>query len=242
MAPPPGYTAYTSMGPGQSGPFKGIGGIARALVTLQVLVAVLALAVLALQLGARGAAQDYLDEVITRDEFDDELSTYVAVSGLSGLVTVAALVLLVIWSFRIAGNLQKLGRHPLTWRPGLSIVAWVLGGCTLGIITFLMLREHDRGSDPTVPPGDPSWRNRPVDPAIVVWFVLSLATAVVTIIGGVRTVSGVSVDNTRNLARSLVDRLPLVLASGLLSAASAVVLIFIVRRMTERHRQAIREV
>ena len=128
---------------------------------------------------------------------------------------IAALVLMIIWSYRIAGNLQKLGRAPITWKPGLTIVVWLLGGCTLNIINMLMLGEHWRGSDPEVPPHQAGWRDRPQSPLITVWFALGIANVVVGIASGLNSFSGVGVgNNTDTIATSLSERLPLVIASG----------------------------
>ena len=240
MAPPPGYVPYG--GPGAFSPFARIGGIARALVILQIVTAVLSAVLLIVQLWLVGKADDFVAGTISSREFEDAAGPLLLVVLLSGLVAIAGLVLLIIWSYRIAGNLQKLGRAPLTWKPGLTIVVWLLGGCTLNIINMLMLREHWRGSDPEVPPHRAGWRDGPQSPLIVVWFALGIANVVVGIASGLNSFSGVEVGNdTDSVAESLSDRLPLVIASGLLSLAAAVVLIAIVRQLTARHLQATRE-
>ena len=91
-------------------------------------------------------------------------------------------------------------------------------------------------------PYDPSYTSRPISPLIVGWFVLSLAQAVLSGASGARSFGGVSVGNdTESIADSLSDRLPFVLSSGLCSLAATVVLVLIVRRLTERHVRAIGE-
>jgi hypothetical protein len=241
MAPPPGYVAYGSPA-SYGGQFSNIGGLAKWIVILQYVSIAFLLILIAVQASLVGKADDYLAGDITRTKFEDALSPYLLVSALGGLVSVAALVVTIIWSFRIARNLQNLGRQPLTWRPGLTIVVWILGGCTLSIINFLMLREHWKASDPEVAPGDQSWRTRPVSGLIVAWFVLNLAQIVVAGISGARSFGGVRFgNNTRNLAESLSDRLPLVILSGLAGAAAALLLIMIVRQMSARHMSATHE-
>lgn len=236
MAPPPGYVAYGSSGAWS--PYSRIGGIAKALVIVQIVVVVLTTALLVVQLSLVSKAGDLVDGVIGTDEFEDALGPFVLFGLLSGLVGIATLVLLIIWSYRIAGNLQKAGRDPLTWKPGLTIVVWILGGCTLNIINFLMLREHWKGSDPAVAPRQSGWTERPVSPLIVAWFGIGLAQIVLGFASGLQQFGGVGIGNdTLDVAESLADRLPFVLTSGLLGIAAAVLMVMIIRQLTDRHTQ-----
>ena len=240
MAPPPGYVPYG--GPGAFSPFARIRGIAKALVILQIATAVSTAILLLVQVSLVGKADDFVGDTISSSDFEDAVGPLLLLILLSGLVAIAELVLMIIWSYRIAGNLQKLGRAPLTWKPGLTIVAWLLGGCTLNVIIMLMLGEHWRGSDPEMPPHQNGWRDRPMLPLIAVWFALGLAQIVIGIASGLNSFSGVGVgNNTDSIAESLSDRLPLVIASGVLSLAATVVMISIVRQLTARHLLATRE-
>lgn len=240
MAPPPGYVPYG--GPGAFSPFARVRGIAKALVILQIITAVTSAILLVVQVSLVGKAEDFVGDTISSSDFDDAVGPLLLLIAVSGLVAIAGLVLLIIWSYRIAGNLQKLGREPFTWKPGLTIVVWLLGGCTLNIINLLMLGEHWRGSDPEVPPYQSGWRDRPVSPLIRVWFALGIAQIVIGVASGLNSFGGVGVGNDADsIAESLSDRLPLVVASGVLSLAAAVVLISIIRQLTARHVLATRE-
>lgn len=236
MPPPPGYAAYGTPG---AGTVKRIGGVAKALVVLEVVGITLTLVSLGLQSSLGGPAQDYLDGVMSKVAFEDEARAYSTVAGLSSLVTLAALVLGIIWSFRIAKNLQQLGRV-ITWKPGLTIVVWILGFCTLGIINFFMLREHWKASDPDVQPGDPSWQQREASPLISALLALTVVSAGIQIVMGAatgrRAISGLSsTDSVRSLAETVANDLPLALAGGLVGAAGTVVLVLIIRQLTQRH-------
>lgn len=240
MAPPPGYVPYGGAGM-PTGPFSRIGGVAKALVILQSISVVTGLGLLLFQVSLVQRADDFLADTISLSDFRDRLGPFIAISGLAGLVSVAALVLLIIWSYRMAQNLQRLGR-PITWKPGMTIVVWLLGGCTLQIINFLMLREHWKASDPEVAPHDPSYTSRPVSGLIVGWFVLSLGQVVLGGASGARSFGGVSVGNsTQTIAESLSDRLPLVIAAGLCSLGATAILVLIIRQLTSRHQRAIGE-
>jgi hypothetical protein len=241
MSPPPGYVAYGASG----GVAKRIGGVAKALVVLEVVGISLTLISLALQSSLGGPAQDYLDGVMSKAAFEDEARTYTSIAALSSLVTLAALVLGIIWSFRIAKNLQQFGRV-ITWKPGLTIVVWILGFCTLGIINFLMLREHWKASDPDVQPGDPSWQQREASPLISAWLALTIASVAIQIAMGAatgrRAINGLgSTDSVRSLAETVANDLPLALASGVVGAASTVVLVLIIRQLTQRHTRTTHE-
>lgn len=239
MAPPPGYVAYG--GPGSVGPTKRVGGLAKAITIVLGASALATLIVLVLQLAVAGSAQDFLDGTIGESDFEDDLAPYVLMTLVGAAVSIASIVLLIVWSYRIASNLQAMGRQ-ITWKPGLTIVVWILGGCTLSIINFLMLREHDKASDPASPPGDPSWKQRAASALITVWFVLTLGQVVLALSSGINGVGGVSFGNTTtDLAESFSDNLPLVVASGLVGVASSVTLILVVRALTERHRHLTHE-
>jgi hypothetical protein len=242
MAPPPGYATFGTPG---SGSFKRIGGVAKALVALQFIGVALALASVALQSSLAGPAQDFLDGAMSKAAFEDETRSYATVAGLASLITIVTLVFGIVWSFRIAKNLQRLGRG-ITWKPGLVIVVWLLGFCTLGIINFLMLREHWKASDAEVQPGDPSWKQREASPLISVWLVLTAVSVGLQIAMGVssgsRAIGGLSnADSLQSLAETAANDLPLLVASGLVGALSTIVLIGIVRQLTQRHVRATQE-
>jgi ABC-type Fe3+ transport system permease subunit len=207
---------------------KPVKGIAKALVILQVLSLLSALALLLVSFSLSDSAKDFHNGVSTA--FDDDIGAFFAAVGISGLLGLAAIVLLIVWSFRIAWNIRQ--RDPsLVWKPGLTIVAWLLSGCTLGILPFLMLREHWKKSAPL------ESRNEPVSPLVVVWFVLTLgqvATGVAA--AGVQGVNGSGLgQDTDDVAKRLSDQIGFSIGSGVLSIASTVVLILIIRQLTERH-------
>ncbi len=235
MSPPPGYVAYGGFD-GPTGPTKGIGGLTKALVILQAIGLAFIALVLILQLALVGKADDLIAGQIDSGEFDDAIVPFLTVTVLFAAVGIAALVISILWSYRIAGNLTNLNRQ-ITWKSGLTIVVWILGGCTLSIINFLMLREHWRASEP----GDArsNWRSVPVSPLITGWFAVMIAQIVLAFASGIQSFGGFSFGTTTNdVAVSLTDRLPLVLAAGLAQLAAGVLLIMIIRQLSARHMAA----
>jgi len=215
---------------------KPIRGLCTAIVILESLAVLGATGVLVTQVAVAGSAEDFQEGVLTASEFDEELAPFLGVALLAGLVGIAGLVLLIIWSYRIATNLQQTDSR-LTWKPGLSILAWLVGGCTLNILPFLMLREHWYESHPARTRQSEYETRGPLNPLIPVWFGLSLASTVVNAVAsGVASLSGFNVGRgRRDLAESLADSFPLTVAATALSIAAFVVLIIVVRQLTARH-------
>ncbi len=244
MAPPPGYIAYGAPGAAMSGQFQRIGGLANAAVVLQGITIAVSLIVLVIQLTLRDEARAYLDGAITKKDFDDATGGFGMVSLLAGGLSLALIVVLIIWSFRIAGNLRTYGRAPLSWKPPLAIVVWILGGCTLNIITFLMLREHWRGSDPEVSAGDVAWRSQTVDRSIVVWFALTLASALLSLVllgaGGLFSEVDLG-DSSTTFAKQLTEHATGTAVSTLVSLAANVVFISVIRSLSARHMRLTHE-
>lgn len=242
MSPPPGYVAYG--GPGAVyGQFSRIRALSKWLVVLLAIGLAAQAASLVVQFALRNSAKDYLNDIAT-SKFTDRLGLYVAVGALVALASVAQLVILIIWTYRMAKNLQVLGRMPQSFGPGATVAINILGGCTLGILNFFMWRELWRGSDPDTAAGDPSWKQRPVTSLIPLHLALGLAGTVAGIAGGIAAgFNGVRVsgNSDKDLAKQFSDRIASVTVSGLLSIAAAVVFIMIVRQLSARHMAATRE-
>jgi len=241
MSPPPGYAAYG--GPGSfGGNVQRIGGLTKALVTLSIIGIVASAISLIVQLTLREKALDFREGSTTLDDFGDELGPYLAISAVVGLVALAALVVQIVWTFRMAKNLEVLGRQPRTFSPGATIAVNILGGCTLGILPYLMWRELWKGSDPEVPPGDPTWRQRPVGQVVHLWFAATLLTFAVSLALGVgNAVTRVNRGSNSSLAKQLDDQFAFIVVSGVLGIITAVLFVGLVRQLSSRHMLATRE-
>lgn len=242
MAPPPGYVAYGGGTGLAGGNFRRVGGLGKALVILLgVTIAAQALLVI-VQLSLRNAAKDFLLDG-NSSKFDDKLVTYVGVGALVALAGVAQLVLLCIWTFRMAKNTQLLGRMPQKFSPGATIAINILGGCTLGILPYFMWREIWQGSDPDVAAGDPNWRSGIVTALIPVHLALTLCGVGASLAMGVGGLSPVRANGSRSdIAKNISDKLAFVGVSGALTVVAAVVFLMLVKQLTDRHARAIREV
>jgi hypothetical protein len=241
MSPPPGYVAYG--GPGSNGgTFQRIGGLTTALVALSIIGIVTSALSLAAQLTLRGKALDFRDGSITISDFADKLGPYIAVSAIAGLVGLAALVVQIIWTFRIAKNLEVLGRQSRSFSPGATIAINILGGCTLGILPYVMWRELWKGSDPASPSGDPAWKQRPVGQIVHIWFAATLVTVGVSLALGVGSaITRVNRGSNTTLAKQLDTQFGFVVVAGLLAIATSVSFLILIRQLSSRQMQSTRE-
>lgn len=241
MAPPPGYVGYGGAGT-LGGTFRRIGGLTKALVTLSIVAIVASAISVAVQASLRDRALDFRNHVTTVSDFANKLGPYLAISAVAGLVGLSILVVQIIWTFRMAKNLEVLGRQSRTFSPGVTIAINILGGCTLGILPYFMWRELWKGSDPESPTGDPGWKQRPVGTIVHLWLVSTLLTVVV---GGALGVGNALTRINRNsdvtIARQLDNRFGFVVAAGVLSVISAVIFLMLIRQLSARHMQATRE-
>ena len=241
LTPPPGYVAYGGAG-AAGGHFRRTKGLAKWLVVLLGVSLLVQVALILVQLTLKDAAKDFIDETLTAAQFDDKIAVFLLVALLAGIASVAQLVIMIIWTFRLAKNHQVLNRQPQTFSPGATIAVNLLGGCTLGILNYFMWRELWKASDPETAPGDPSWKQRLVSPLITVYLVLSLGAIAAGVASGVNQFGGIRTSNkAEDLAEDLADQLAVISLSGLLTAAAAAVFIVVVRQLSARHMKAIGE-
>ena len=241
--PPPGYVPYGSFGiqGGQTKPINTLGkwlaGLTLATLLAQVLVVLI-------QFTLRDDARDFLSNGDT-DFFDEKFATFLLLALILGAAGIAQIVLLCVWTFRMAKNHLAIGRYPQSFSAGATIAVNLLGGCTLGIVPFFMWREMWQGSNPDAAPGDPSWKQRAVSALVPVHLALVLAGVVLNVVAGATRGFGLSVSfgtDRNDLAEALDSRLGVVVLAGLIGAATTVVFFLIVRQLTARHARVIGEV
>ena len=241
LTPPPGYVAYGGTGTA-GGHFRRTAGLARWLVVLLAIGFVVQVALILVQLTLKDAARDFIEKNVTAAQFDDKIAVFLLVGILASIAGIAQIVIMIIWTFRLAKNHQVLSRQPQSFAPGATIAVNILGGCTLGILNYFMWRELWKASDPETTPGDPSWKQRIVTPLLTVYLVLSLGGIAAGIAGGVRQFGGIRTSNKApDLAKDIADQIAVLSLSGVLAAAAAIVFIMFVRQLSARHMKAIGE-
>ncbi len=244
MQPPPGYVAYGGGNAMATGPVRPIRALGKWLFGLIIAAFVVQAVSVVVQLTLRDAARDFL---ITGDAsaFDDKFAVFFLFTLVASLVAIAQIVVLCVWTFRLAKNGLALGRTPQSFSAGATIAINLLGGCTLGILPFFMWRELWWASDPDTPRGDLMWKRRPLTALIPVHLGLTLTAAIAGfVVSAARGFSnGITFGTDReNLAESLDEKMALVALTGVITVATSVVFMIIVRQLTERHARAIGEV
>jgi ABC-type Fe3+ transport system permease subunit len=237
MAPPtfplPRYEAHDHQ------PFQRVGPVTRWIgILLMIFIPLQLLAIVGL-FQLRDKARDYLNEEISEDAFNDANRTNLG--SLAGFLIIPIAVLTIVMMFRMAKNLQALGRTDATWSPGWAIGGWFCPPCAVYVIPWLMFRELWKGSDPSVPPGDPSWKSGSVPATFNVWWVLYGLVPLVGLVTSAGVLSNISNLDSADLAERFDDFLAVNVVLAFVSAVSAVVYLLMIRQLAERHLQAIGE-
>ncbi|MGD9999468.1 MAG: DUF4328 domain-containing protein [Ilumatobacteraceae bacterium] len=241
VTPPPGYVAYGDPGSAMSGTFSRIGGVSKALVILLIIFVPLQLLGIVSAFDIRNKARDYLAGEITKKKFEE--ATQANLGSLASILVIPIAVLTIILMFRMAKNLQALGRTDATWKPGWAIGGWFTPPCAIYAIPWLMFRELWRGSDSEAAPYDPSWKTRPVSPLINVWWVLFGLVPIV----GFATAGGFFYGSLSNgfdaedVAQRLDDYFVVNILLAVVQAVAAVVYLVFLRQLVARHMRATRE-
>ena len=232
-SPPPGYVGYE---PSLSAavPLRRVGGLGKAILIL-LGVAAIGFIIQAISIPSSvDKAQEYIAGSIDDSQFTEDLAAYTLSSLLTGLATIAIVVLTMIWLYRVAANHRAIGRQ-LKWAPGWAIGGWFLPPVVLYVIPMLMLSESWKAADPDVPPGDERWRQNSVSPLVYVWWVLYGLVPIIFLVGGLTFDSSSFGGDEQELAEFLEDQEGFLIAQSLVGVLQAVAFGLLVRALTTRH-------
>jgi hypothetical protein len=244
-SPPPGYyaegTAPSPPGgppPGAYGPparWRSLRGLTSALTWLfSAHIALTGLLIIGVLNHLRVLSDEEILGVVRDTEAVNDANALPAVMILlSGLVSIAIFVLLIIWLYRAAKNNEALGRQNPRLGPGWAIGGWFIPVANF-VIPFIVMDDVWRGSDPSIPRGDPNWRRSSTMGAIWAW----LVTAVIfTIPSAIASSTGdVRADEPEKVRRD--DILRIIGAVGAIVAA--VFAIVVTRRIAARQEECLR--
>ncbi len=233
--PPPGYVAYGSS-PTPLTSLRRVRGLSVALMSLTAVAAIATVVSTILTAAVAEDARKFLDGELSDDEFQSAIGPVNAVQLITGLATMAAFVVTVIWMYRIATNVRAYQRDTM-WSPLFSIFGWMLPPFVLYIIPFLVLRELWKASDPTDVNDTESWRGTADNPFIWAWLVLYGIAPIFLLVFSVGSFldGGLASGSLESLAESLDEFGVFAVVSAAVTVAAAVVWIILVRQLTARH-------
>lgn len=155
--------------------------------------------------------------------FNDNPGQSSGVSSFAGAVGIAALVLLVVWTWRSAHNARALGRTGARLAPGWAIGAWFIPLANF-VLVYLLVSDLWRSSDPDTEPGD-GWRRLPGSPLVRLWIVAYVGGVALLFAAVALAVTGTTgVSTTRSL----------LVLGGVVGAAGTALAIPVVREITGR--------
>lgn len=242
LAPPPGYVAYGSA-PTPTSRISRINGLSKGIVILVAIASIGAVVNAIAQSSLANKADDYLAGRISASEFDDSVLSFSAFSAVSGIATIAAAVLVMIWMYRITSNLRAFG-HKTTWHPLFAVFGWFLPPFVLYIIPLLMLREQWKLSGSTQIAGqqyatgpDDQGTNTGENIMLWIWWALFGLLPLIAIGAQLDSFSGgftdTSTDAVAERLRDTSSTLSAITTAG--SVVAAVLWIVFVRKQTARH-------
>lgn len=236
MGPPPGYVAYGSA----PTPTKRVGRIQGLATAISIVVAIAGLGGLLngfLQMSLRSDAEDFIAGRTSESEFNDTVLSSSAFSAVAGIATLAGMVLVMIWMYRVAANLRAYG-HQTTWHPLFAVFGWVLPPGILYVIPLLMLRELWSKSAAAPGGGVSTDGGSNENPVLWVWWLFfGLLPLILLGFSASSALGGITDTDAEDVAERLVDSsdaITLLGAGGGLIAAAA--WIIFVRQLTARHR------
>ncbi len=192
-----------------------------------------------LQNGLRSDAEDLLAGRISDSEFNDQLVSSSAFSALSFVATIAAMVLVMIWMYRIAANLRAFG-ITTTWHPLFAIFGWFLPPVVLYVIPFLMLREQWTKSTPSAVAGQPgSDGDKQSDSPVlwVWWLAFGIWPLIALFLSAGTLVGSFSDTGAEAVAENLLDtNQTFTMIGSVVGLIAAIAWILFVRQLTTRHR------
>lgn len=207
-----------------------IGGLSKAITILVGIASVITIFVAIITLSAVDSARDLIDGRITESEFQDATIGYNLAQVGTGLVTISAMILVMIWLYRIAANIRAFG-ITTTWHPIWAIFGWVLPP-VLYIIPLLMLREVWKKSSHTAGADDSSGEN----PMLLIWFALfSIVPTIFTVISLSSFTDRFASQGAEQQAELLVDSSSLTILNAIVTFGAGIAWILFVRQMNERH-------
>ena len=238
MQPPPGYVAYGGA-PQFRAPFDRVGGLGTALTVLLGIMAPLQVLAVFQQITITNAARDFIDGQISEAAFERKVNF--GVGSLGGLFVLPIAVLTMILMFKMAKNVRLMGRRT-TFGPGWGIAGWFTPPCVVYAVPWLMFRELWKASEPQ--PGDDAWRQARVPAIFNVWWVLYGLVPIIAFVTSANYLIQFRSGSTEwvDVADKFDQYATINLVMSVVSIATVIVYLVMLRALVARHKTATGEV
>lgn len=209
-------------------------GVATALAMLLSISVAIAFAAAAAALRERQTFDDTIESFSGLSELADAERLTGSLIALGAFVGIAVAVLLVVWMWRAAKDLEALGRVNPTLGAGWAIGGWFVpvGSLVLPCIVAVGLWK---GSDATIPGGSADWKRAPTSPLVALWW---MSWIVATVLGVARALAQPE-DGLYTTAGEYFTQNALQVAWLLALMAAGVLCAFVVRRITARFEETL---
>jgi hypothetical protein len=215
------------VGPAPGGRWRSLHGLSVAAAILLAISAVLSLlSILALRhrrtvwianAGLRG----------DQTKIDDANDLAATTTGFVFLLFVAIAVLVIIWSWRAAKNLEVLGRPDPTLSPGWAIGGWFIPFANY-VLPFLVFADLWRAGEASVPWGDRGWKRVHIGTQVIAWWIAFVASSLA--LGVLSGIGGETLDTTSEIN----DNANVGSVAFALLAVAAVLGAIVLRQITQR--------
>lgn len=173
--------------------------------------------------------------VIDADPVNDAANFPAAMILIFGLLAIAIFVLLIIWMYRAAKNNEALGRLNPRLGPGWAIGGWFIP-VAWWVIPVLIFSDLWKGSDPTIPRGDPNWRRASGGSLPVLWGIAFFVMTVPRFFVGVGRNDEGRFSEVSDVRRSDIFEI----VSSLGAIAAGALAIVVIRKVAARQEEALR--
>ena len=244
--PPPGIPSVPAPAAGWTPPppaqyvvpaatWRSLSGLTTALTVLLWLLAASGLLGIAAFANRVSVADDLLNgHFVTFKRASDADDLVNAATVITGLLTLAILVLMIIWTFRAMHNNEALGRRNARFTPGWGIAGWLIPFANF-VIPVLILQDLWRGADPSVPRGDVNWRQARGS-GLIGWYWAALLLSYARFAGGT---TNDNLDRQSRL-RDIRTRDSVAIGGMVMTMVAAILAIQVVRRIAARQEQCLR--
>lgn len=167
--------AHTQVsGPGR---WYSLRGLSTALSVVLAVCIALSFASVVTVLRERSAFQDAVADFWQLSRYDDARALAHRMTMFTAVAAMVVGVLLIIWMWRAAKDLQALGRFQPTLSAGWAIGGWFVPFASF-VLPCIVAVGLWKGSDATIPGGNVDWKRARISPLLWIWWVAWVANLV----------------------------------------------------------------